>query len=132
MPNKIRTLISCFNDGTAQSPTPVGFDWANTLATTFKGKYKQTILLHGDCLKYGLVDSAYQPSFGGPNPFSVLLKQLYDYGVKIVICNLCLTNDGFTKSQLLSFVEPIAFSVDYIATHAKKGVVVIYDAKLSQ
>jgi hypothetical protein len=127
----IRTIISCIHDGTTQSPIPVGFSWTETLASEFKGKYKLTILLHGECLKYGLKNEVYQKSFSVPNPFAKLLEKFHKHGIEIVICNLCLNNDGFDKTQLLYFVKPIAFSIDYIATEqAKNGSVVVYDAKL--
>jgi hypothetical protein len=130
---RIRTVISCIHDGTTESPEPIGFSWANTLATMFKGKYKLTVLLHGECLKYGLTNDVYQNSYGSPNPFANLLQQFStQYHIKIVICNLCLTNDGFNASQLLSFVKPIAFSIDFIAeSQAKKHAVIVYDAKLT-
>ncbi len=127
---KIRTIISCFYDG---EPVPIGFSWSKTLATQFKGRYNQTILLHGDCLKYGLRSSAYRAKFGTENPFECYLYELFKcYKIRIVICQLCLEADGFKLSDLLPFVKPIAFSVDFIAqSQAKKGAVIIYDAKLS-
>lgn len=130
---KIKTVISCIYDGTESSPTPIGFNWAQTLATKFKGKYHITVLLHGENLKYGLKSSVYQENYGTPNPFESLLTTFYlQYKIKIVICEMCLTNDGFNNSQLLPFVKPIPFSIDYIATQqAEKCAVIIYDAQLS-
>jgi hypothetical protein len=127
---KIKTVISCFQDG---DPTPLGFSWSKTLAENFPCKYRQTILLHGDCLKYGLNNSAYQARFGVENPFASFLYDLYrNDKVRIVICQLCLNADGFAVSQLLPFIQPIAFSVDYIAeSQAKRGAVIIYDSKLA-
>ena len=127
---KIKTIISCFQDG---KPTPLGFSWSKTLAEKFYCKYQQTILLHGDCLKYGLTNSVYQAKFGSENPFAAFLCDLYrNDKVRIVICQLCLNSDGFAVSQLLPFIRPISFSVDYIAgSQAKKGAVIIYDSKLA-
>lgn len=127
---KIRTVISCFNDG---HPVPLGFSWSKTLAEKFGCRYKQTILLHGECLKYGLRSSAYRAKFGIDNPFEDFLAQLIRSKVRIVICKLCLDADGFKVEELLRFVEPISFSVDFIAqSQARKGAVVIYDAKLAK
>jgi hypothetical protein len=129
---KIRTVISCIYDGTKQSPTPIGFSWAETLATKFKGKYNQTILLHGETLKYGLQSDVYKDNFGTPNPFESFLHRLSSkYAVKIVICDLCLNNDGFNQTQLLPFIKPITFSIDFIAqSQANKHAVIVYDAQI--
>jgi hypothetical protein len=130
MTKKIRTVISCIYDGT---PMPIGFSWANTLATQFRKKYKQTILLHGECLKYGLNQEAYNSHFATPNPFAELLQTFSEqYRIKIVICKLCLDNDGFNVDELLPFVKPIAFSVDFIAeSQVKRNAIVVYDAQLN-
>lgn len=129
---KIKTIISCIYDGTDQSPTPIGFSWAQTLATKFKGKYSQTVLIHGENLKYGLKSSVYKQLYGTDNPFEELLTKFNKkYKIKIVICELCLTNAGFNNSQLLSFIKPIPFSIDFIIeSQVKKHAVVIYDAQL--
>jgi len=128
---KIKTIISCIYDGT---PMPIGFSWVNTLAIKFKCKYKLTILLHGECLKYGLKSDIYQSYYGIPNPYATFLQQLVEkYKIKIVICELCLKNDGFNNTQLLPFIKPIPFSIDFIAeSQAKKQAIVIYDAQLNQ
>jgi intracellular sulfur oxidation DsrE/DsrF family protein len=128
---KIKTIISCIYDG---SPIPIGFSWANTLATRYECKYKQTVLLHGECLKYGLNSDVYQSIYGTPNPSATLLQQFVEqYKIKVVICELCLNNEGFNNSQLLPFIKPVPFSIDFIAeSQAKEHAVVIYDAQLSQ
>src|SRR5665647_1071467 len=97
-----KLVISCFYNALPPGPNniPVGFNWANILSTSFKKKYRVTILLHGDNITYGLTDEVYQTSFGTSNPYSAYLEQLHQQGVKIKICQLCLTNAGFNDSEL--------------------------------
>lgn len=131
MTKKIHTIISCFYDK-GSDVMPIGFSWANTLVTEFSKSYKVTILLHGENLQYGLKSSVYESIFGTPNPYETFLKKLYcQHNVKIVICQLCLTQKGYNDSQLLEFIQPIAFSIDYLAKHqANKKAVIVYDAQL--
>lgn len=132
MTKKIHTIISCFYDKGSDT-MPIGFSWANTLVTDFTKSYKVTILLHGENLQYGLKSSVYESLFGTPNPYEKFLADLYcKHDVKIVICQLCLTQKGYNDSQLLDFVKPIAFSIDYLAKHqANKKAVIVYDAQLN-
>lgn len=129
MRTKDEIVISCFyNSG--NSNVPVGFDWASVLLQQFKN-YSVTVLLHGQNIPFGLKNSVYQAKYGLNNPYSgYLLNLVKKYGLKIVICDLCLKNDGFDNKDLLSFVKPIPFSIDYIARSAKKGKTIIYDAQL--
>src|SRR5438094_563425 len=101
-------VISCIYDKSSSSSLPIGFSWANTLVTQFKDKYKVIVLLHGECLKYGLKSEVYKQHFGTPNPFAKFLAELKS---QIVICNLCLHEKGFNSKQLLPFVKPIPFSI---------------------
>lgn len=65
---RTHALISCFYDSKSNS-LPVGFDWIKTLASDpYKDKYIFTMLLHGDCLKYGFNSKTYRVKFGTPNP----------------------------------------------------------------
>ena len=127
-----KLVISCFYNALPPGPNniPVGFNWANILSTSFKKKYRVTILLHGDNITYGLTDEVYQTSFGTSNQYSAYLEQLHQQGVKIKICQLCLTNAGFNDSELMSIVKPVKFSIDYIAEESKKGNTIIWDAQL--
>ena len=87
------------------------------------------MLLHGGCLKYGLTNNAYLSHFGVPNPFESILVNEHNAGVNIVICQLCLTKDGFNDSELLNFIQPIPFSVQYlIQQQLACGSIVIYDS----
>lgn len=124
-------VISCFYDSLNEDSLPTGFSWAKTLATTYKNKYKITILLHGENIKYGLKSSVYENNFGVPNPYESFLYELKNKNkVNIVICHLCLENDGYTKKNVLEFIKLIDFSIDYIAQSQLKGKFVIYDAQL--
>ena len=129
---KQKLVISCFYNAIPPNPEniPVGFNWANILSTTFKKKYKVTILLHGDNITYGLTNEVYQNSFGTPNPYSAYLEQLHKQCVRVKICQLCLSNSGFNDCQLMPFVKPVKFSIDYIAEQSKKGKTIIWDAQL--
>lgn len=119
---KTKLVISCFY-GAVPPLLPVGFEWANILSTDFKDKYKITLLFHGQCIHYGLKEN---------NNYAVFLNNLVKYQkVKIVICGVCLKNDGYSKKDLLPFIKIISFSIDYIAESQKKGAIVIYDAKQS-
>lgn len=136
-----KLVISCFYDvGTQPNPNPnidstqsypVGFNWANVMSTEFKDDYRVTILLHGENIRYGLNNKAYTAKYGTPNPYRSFLNKLHTQGVKAVICHLCLTQDGYNDSDLISYVRPVKFSVDYIAKSVTKGKIVVYDAQLS-
>lgn len=124
--DKIKMVMSSFYDGVP----PISFTWVEDLLKLFPLKYNITILLHGECLKYGLKESVYVEKYGTTNPYAPLLKNFDSKGVKIVICNYCISQQGFNDNQLLLFVEPIKFSIDYIATRDKMGDVIIFDAQL--
>ena len=125
-PIKPNVILSCFADGNPQT----SFNWATILTTQFPSNaYQLTMLLHGDCLKYGLANDAYLAEFGVPNPFENILISENNAGVNIVICQLCLTKDGFNDSQLLDFIIPVPFSVQYIIQQQLLcGSIVIYDS----
>lgn len=109
-------ILSAFNGGT---PLPLAFQWMDILATNFtKPTRRYVLLLHGDTLLFGLSGSS----------FSAFLTGLHDRGVHVRICLLCLRLSGHDVSELLPFVVPVAFSVDYMATEAAAGAVVIYDS----
>src|SRR5438105_894760 len=83
-------VISCFYDGNP----PVCLKWAGILVDKFAYRhYKITLVLHGACLKYSLKSSKYP---GGKNPFESLLKSLTDQGIRMVVCDLCLNDSGFS------------------------------------
>ena len=128
-------VISCFNAGTESSPLPVGFSWGATLAReqTFCSSRQVILLLHGDCLKYGLTNLAYSNKYGcEKNPFARFLYELSTEGVQLKICHLCLVQNGFTDQDLLAFVVPVHFSIDYIIREQKRGAVIIYDSRLEE
>lgn len=115
-----RLILSCFRDGTP----PVSFAWTRDLVEKFPKPDRQiTMVLHGACLKYGLRKD---------NPYAQLLKELHLQGVKMVICQFCqfcLNHEGYLDSELLCFVKPIPFSIDYIIEmQTQCGAVVVYDA----
>lgn len=127
---KTRLVISCFYGSSNPSILPVGFDWAQILSTQYRSRYDITILLHGECIRYGLNNETYQMKYGTVNPFANFLEEMHNKNhVTIVICYLCLTKDGFNRDQLLKVVTPIPFSIDYIAQSQLEGKIVIYDAK---
>ena len=128
---KQSVVISCFYNAASGPPTlPVGFSWANVLSSEFKNKYKVTILLHGENIPYGLNDKAYESKFNQPNPYRAFLNKMNCRGVKIVICDLCLKQDGYDNKDLICYVKPVKFSIDFIAESVKKGKVVVYDAQM--
>lgn len=132
MSDRIHALISCFYGSTSETEEnpPVGFSWTEILASQYERKYILTMLLHGECLKYGLKSEVYKSKYGTINPYSKFLKRLYNNGVRIIICNLCLTKDGFNSNELLGFIKPISFSIDYILQYQVKCKhFVVYDAK---
>ena len=130
--NKKKTdlIISCFYDSFSTA-LPVGFDWAQTLNQQFGEKYNVTILLHGENIKYGLSNAAYFETYGVDNPWASFLLAAMAHKVKVVICLLGLTKDGFTISQLLIGIKPVQFSIDFIAQSQLKGKLVIYDAQIT-
>lgn len=127
--SKTKLVISCFYDSI--NSIPLGFSWTDTILKLFKNKYKITILLHGETLKYGLRSSIYKKKYGKSNPYKIFLKKMVKEGIRIVICEYCLKKDGYNNIQLLKIIKPIKFSVDYIAQAQLKGKIVIYDANLN-
>jgi len=116
--------MSCFDDGTP----PVSFKWTEILVTLFKKRqYQITMVLHGECLKYSLRSSKYP---GGSNPYKTMLKSLSKkYCVNIVVCNLCLTENDYSSEDVLPFIKPIPFSIDYIIqSQVQDNAKVIYDS----
>jgi len=92
-----------------------GFFMAKILSEPpYKSKYKITILLHGGCLKYGLTNSAYQERYKEPNPYASFLTDMRQKNVKIKICQLCITKSGFKDDELLPFVKPVPYIIDYM------------------
>jgi intracellular sulfur oxidation DsrE/DsrF family protein len=127
---KTNLIISCFYNSPKPPTLPVGFEWALILSSQYKKKYNVTILLHGECIPYGLNNKTYKMKYGVPNPFADFLEKLFvKYKVIIVICHLCLKNDGYNNDQLLKFVLPIPFSINFIAQSQLRGDLVIYDAQ---
>lgn len=112
-----RVILSCFNDGTYQK-NPVALDWANTLCSLFPQKYKITVLLHGECIKYCLKKN---------NKYKKLLKKMHEKGIRFRVCGYCLEKDGYNPKNKLDFVKIIKFSVDYIIERNSNGVCVVYD-----
>lgn len=131
--NKTKLVISCFYNSLSPPPDlPVGFNWTQVLVQDYSQIYDVTILIHGENIPYSLNDVAYQAKYGTPNPFADFLTEMKNkYKVKIVVCHLCLTNDGFTDSELLSFIQPVPFSINFIAQSQLRGDLVIYDAQLA-
>jgi intracellular sulfur oxidation DsrE/DsrF family protein len=128
---KTNLLISCFYNSPNPSTLPIGFDWTQIISTEYEKKYNVTILLHGECIPHGLNNKTYEKKFGVPNPFADFLEKLFVKNkVVIVICHLCLANDGYNDDQLLKFILPIPFSINFIAQSQLKGYLVIYDAQI--
>jgi intracellular sulfur oxidation DsrE/DsrF family protein len=128
------TIISCYNDGEETNTSiilPVGFGWINDLLE-LKTKNKLIVLLHGACLKYGLRNSVYEKKFNTVNPFKKLLKGWVVQDISIKICNLCLTQNGYSAPEdILPFIETVPFSIQYLINQQSKGKdssIVIYDA----
>jgi hypothetical protein len=134
--SKSHALISCFYDNLStdifKNDLPIGFSWIATLSNEpYKDKYKLTMLLHGECLKYGLNSESYQSVYGTDNPYGRFLKNIHERGVKIIICKLCLIKDGFSVNDLIHYIRPIPFSIDYILQYQRKcDHAVVYDAQI--
>lgn len=127
---KQKIIISCFYNA-GNSDLPVGFGWAETLLKQFINQYKVTILLHGQNIPFGLNNKVYQQTYNLNNPYISFFETLVKkYHLKIKICELCLTKDGFNNKQVLPYVKPVPFSVDYIIRSQQRGKIIIYDAKL--
>ena len=128
IPAQRHVIISCYQTGV---PQPPGFSWANTLVTLFPSQvYTLTLLIHGVCIPNAFTDTAYEALYeSGPNPSSGLLQTLNStYGVSVKLCQLCLTNDGYSNSDLLPFVETVPFSIKYIIDNQIAcNAIVVYD-----
>lgn len=111
-----RILFSCFKDGESNE-IPLGLDWANTLIKLFPKKYKITVLLHGKCIKYSMQNSKYKK----------LLRKMHKKGIHFKVCEYCLIKDGYNIKNLINFIKPIKFSIDYIAKYQSKCIPVIFD-----
>ncbi|AYV83936.1 MAG: hypothetical protein Hyperionvirus14_25 [Hyperionvirus sp.] len=117
-------VMSCYEDGAP----PVSFKWTDILVTRFGERdYEITMVLHGGCLKYALRSSKYP---GGTNPYKEMLKVLAKkYCVKIVVCHLCLVENGYKSEDVLPFVKEIPFSIEYIIqAQVEENAKVVYDA----
>jgi len=112
-------LLSCFNDST-NDELPVALDWAKTLLNLFPNKYRITVLLHGECIKYSLKKN---------NRRKKIIKKLHNDGVRFRVCKYCLENDGFSIDDVIRFIKPIKFSVDYIVKCQSRGIHIINDEK---
>ena len=87
---KTNLIISCFYNSLYPPVLPVGFNWAQILSTQYKKKYNVSILLHGECISYGLNNETYVIKYGVPNPFADFLETVFlNDHVRIVICHLC-------------------------------------------
>lgn len=73
--------------------------------------------MHGDCIKYSLENSKYEK----------LLKKLHRKGVHFRVCGYCLDKDGYNIKNVIHFIKPIKFSVDYIAKYQSRCIPVIFD-----
>jgi intracellular sulfur oxidation DsrE/DsrF family protein len=129
---KTPIIISCFYDSLDPTSLPVGFSWAQTLYQDYGQDYNITILLHGECIQFGLNNETYEEKYNTTNPYASFLADQVKNGTRIVICNLCLHNDGFNDKQLLPYVKPIQFSIDFIAQSQLRGSLVVYDAQLAK
>lgn len=126
MKQAIKILISCVYD--ADWPEiPTGFNIAETIKKF--GNYKIKILLHGNCLKYALDDKQYNKTYNTNNPFKEFLLTLFEKKhVSIKVCEKCLKDDGFNNSDLLKFVKPVKYSMDYIIKQEKyKNYQILWD-----
>lgn len=128
------TIISCFSGTANVEILPVGFKWVNDLllVKSYPSYYELEIMLHGSCLKYGLKNHVYNKSFGTDNPYKSLLKKWNKLGIKIKICNLCLTEEGYSATtDILKFIVPVTFSIQYLIDQQFKTsgkTIVIYDS----
>lgn len=127
------TIISCYNDGKLSNVSnlvPVGFGWINDLISLKKAK-NLIVLLHGGCLKYGLRNSVYNKQFGNKNPYKKLLTTWMKLdNISIKICELCLAQNGYTVNDVISGIESVPFSIQYLIEQQQEGSIVIYDAPL--
>lgn len=127
---KTHLVISCYNNAFNPIELPTGFTWTQDFVMLYPNKYRLTMLLHGGCLYYGLKSDVFEAKFGFPNPFVGFLTQIhFDHHVTIKICQFCVTNDEFTDADLLDFVEPVPFGVNYLVQQELRGAIIIYDAR---
>lgn len=129
--SKNNLLISCFNDSCNPLILPVGFKWAETLLNNGKAKYKLTLLLHGNLIKYGLKSTIYELKFGQANPYELYLNELRrKHKVELVICQSDLESSGYTTINVCEFIKVTRFGINYIVEAHAKNKTVIYDSKL--
>jgi len=90
------------------------------------------LLLHGANLPFGLSDAYYRATHhNAPNPFQGLLQSFVSRGVLVKICELCLVDAHFNNTELLPFVTPVPFSIDYIIEEQFAGAAVVYDSPVN-
>lgn len=121
-----RVIMSAYQANPTPGSLPVAFNWMNILSANFTSSQRAyVLLLHGACLSYGLKSRP-----GLVNPFESFLTSLHSRGVSIKICHLCMDQNGFLVTELMSFVEPVAFSVDYLIQQQEvyPEAIVLYDS----
>ncbi len=129
-----RTVVfSAYQDVAVQGSVPPGFGWCQIMVDSFNNISSPRafeLLLHGFTLKYGLNGASYNKEFKMPNPQEGALMALHGKGVRILICEYCLRQHNYTRQDLLPFVTPVPFSVDYIIDRGERGAQIIYDPYL--
>lgn len=111
-----KILLSCFEKG-LNNDLPLSLGWASVLIKLFPKKYKITVLIHGECIKYSLVNSKY---YG-------LIKKLHKKGIHFRVCGYCLKKDGYHEKDVAGIVKIIKFSIDYMAKKQSKDTLIVYD-----
>ena len=83
-------------------------------------------------MPFGLSDAYYRATHhNAPNPFQGLLQSFVSRGVLVKICELCLVDAHFNNTELLPFVTPVPFSIDYIIEEQFAGAAVVYDSPVN-
>lgn len=79
------------------------------------------VAIHNAAIWASLNDQAHQKRFGVANPHTPLIKELVDYGVKVVVCGQSLVKREIPKEMLISGIEVATSALTTLTTYQLQG-----------
>lgn len=121
-------LISAASPPLPGGTLPLGFQYANGVLAVSPRRYDLHIVLHGVTDKYALTNERYFALYGENNPYLELLSGYSLAGIKLYVCDFCLKNSSstITNADILPFVKPVPFSLNFIYDEAKAGYFTVW------
>lgn len=79
------------------------------------------VAIHNVAIWASLNDEAHQKRFGVMNPHTPLIKELVDYGVKVVVCGQSLIKREIPKEMLIPGIEVATSALTTLTTYQLQG-----------